>query len=63
MSEFTQYDKLYWVYTSHLSDTRLPAFIQALTQGKPVSFQTRVYFIKRILMMEEKTIIVLKALK
>lgn len=60
---FTQYDTYYWTYTSDLSDERLPAFIKALTESKPVSFQGSVYFIRRILMCEEKTIIVLKAMK
>lgn len=63
MSEFMQYDQCYWTYTSNLSDERLPAFIRALTESKPVSFQGNVYFIRRILMCEEKTIIVLKAVQ
>ncbi len=62
-AQFTRYDTMYWTYTSSLDDARLPAFINALTQGKPVSFQGKVYFIRRILMCEEKTIIVLKLVK
>lgn len=57
---FRQYDQCYWMYTNDLSDERLPAFIQALTNHQPVSFKGRIFFIRRILMCEEKIIIVLK---
>lgn len=57
---FQQYDQCYWTYTNDLSDERLPAFIRALTNHQPVSFKGKVFFICRILLCEEKTIIVLK---
>lgn len=60
---FQQYDTAYWTYTSNLSDERLPLFINALTKHQPVSFKGKVFFIRRILMCEEKTIIVLKVIK
>jgi hypothetical protein len=63
MSEFTRYDDRYWTYTTDLADTRLPAFVQALIQSKPVAFKDHIYFVRRILMCEESTIIVLKVLK
>lgn len=63
VSTFERYDKLYWTYTSQLDDQRLPAFINALTQNKPVSFRGNVFYIKRILLMEEKTIIVLRVIQ
>lgn len=60
----TRYDDVYATYqTADLNDARIPAFIQALTQSKPVSFKGKVYLIRRILMCEDQTIIVLKALK
>lgn len=59
-----RYDDGYATYhTADLNDARIPAFIQALTQAKPVSFQGKVYLIRRILLCEKKTIVVLKALK
>lgn len=57
---FERYDQAYWTYTNALDDTRLPAFIRALTDQKPVSFKGQIFFIKRILMLETHTIIVLK---
>lgn len=59
-----KYDAVYATYqTADINDARIPAFIQALTQSKPVSFQGKIYLIRRILLCEEKTIVVLKAIK
>lgn len=57
---FQQYDATYWTLTSNLSDEKLPLFIRALTNHQPISFKGKIFFICRILMCEEKTIIVLK---
>jgi len=64
LAVFAPYDECYATYsTADLSDERLPLFINALTQAKPVSFRGKVYFIKRIQMMEDQTIVVLKEFK
>lgn len=63
VAELKKYDALWYTYTSHIDDTRLPAFIEALTQSKPVSFQGKIYTIQRILMCVEKTIVVLKVFR
>lgn len=58
-----KYDAVYSTYTSDLDDVRLPLFIKALVDKKPISFQLRIYYIMRILLTAEKTIIVLKAVQ
>ena len=64
VSVFAPYDECYATYsTVDLSDERLPLFISALTQAKPVSFKGKIYFIRRILMCEEQTTVVLKEVK
>ena len=59
---FERYDQAYWTYTSQLSDERLPAFIKALIEHKPISFKGKIFYLRRILMTDDKTIIVLKEL-
>lgn len=60
---FEKYDAVYSTYTSALDDTRLPAFIQAILTKRPVSFQSKIYYIVRMLITTEKTIIVLKVVQ
>lgn len=60
---FVQYDEAYWTYTTQLNDARLMAFIRAMSEEKPVSFQGKVYNIMRISIMPETTIVVLRDIR
>lgn len=58
-----RFDQIYSTYTAALDDQRLPKFIQAMIQHKPVSFQGEVYTIQHIHLTPVKTIVVLKEVK
>lgn len=60
---FTRYDKNYYTYQTTLDDPRLKPFIDAMLQSKPVLFQEKAFYIKRILLSNETAIIVFRLVR
>lgn len=57
---FTRYDARYYTYQTTLDDPRLKPFIDAMLQSKPVLFQEKAFYIKRILLSDATAIIVFR---
>lgn len=60
---FTRYDTNYYTYQTTLDDPRLKSFIDAMLQRKPVLFQAKAFYIKRILLSDATAIIVFRLVR
>lgn len=60
---FTKYDQYYYMYHTTLEDPRLQPFIDAMLQKKPVLFQEKALYIRRILLSDATAIIVFRVVR